>query len=240
MEAGYVLHKRRYQETSLIVQLLTKEHGRITCVAKGALRRKSKLAGILEPLCLLKVETKGRSSLLNLVRAEVSYRHSTLVDNRLFAVFYLNELIVKLTAENDNLPGLFELYSRSLEGLATEKNIQLVLRNFEVNFLKILGFGLSLAFDCQTDEDIITDNHYTYDIEMGATRTQNTSLFNSVKGSTLLALSGKKNYDDADLYEAKILMRRVLQYYLGERRIESRDLFRVQKRNSTTDKTMES
>ena len=87
MDGAYVLHKRRYQETSLILQLLTRSRGRVSCIAKGVLRKRSKLSGVLEPLCLLHIETKGKSSLQTLINAEVSYRHPELIKDRLFAVF---------------------------------------------------------------------------------------------------------------------------------------------------------
>ena len=82
----------------MILQLLTRSNGRVSCIAKGVLRKGSKLSGVLEPVCLLQIETKGKSSLQTLTNAEVSYRHPELVKDRLFALFYMNELIVKLTA----------------------------------------------------------------------------------------------------------------------------------------------
>ena len=223
-----MLHKRRYQETSLIVQLLTRGGGRVACVAKGALRKKSKLGGVLEPLCLLHLETRGKSSLSTLTSAEVSYRHPILTDERLYAVFYLNELIMKLTAVNDILPNLFECYGHSIENLASEKDIQPVLRYFEVNLLKVLGFGLNLISDCKSGEDIIAENQYTYDVERGAVRTN--SEIDSIKGSTLLSLAGGRTYQEVEAVEAKRLMRRIIQHYLGDRKIESRELFRSRSR----------
>jgi DNA repair protein RecO (recombination protein O) len=190
------------------------------------LRKKSKLSGILEPLCLLHIETKGRSSLQTLTSAEVSYRHSDLIKDRLFAVFYMNELIVKLTVEDDPLTNLFEGYSRSIESLSEEVNIEPVLRTFEVSLLKELGLGLNLTSDRESGEFIAAECDYVYDLELGAKKINTPSKALTTKGSTLLALAGKQEYQATESKEAKQLMRRVLQYHLGDRKIESRDLFR--------------
>ena len=225
MDGAYVLHKRRYQETSLILQLLTRSRGRVSCIAKGVLRKGSKLSGVLEPLCLLHVETKGKSSLQTLINAEVSYRHPELIKDRLFAVFYMNELIVKLTAENDALADLFERYSRSIESLS-EEDIEPVLRAFEVSLLNELGFGLNLTSDAYSGRGITAESNYVYDLELGAKKVNIPSETLTIKGSTLLALAGKRRYQVIETREAKQLMRRVIQHHLGDRKIESRELFR--------------
>jgi len=189
------------------------------------MRKGSKLSGVLEPLCLLHIETKGRSTLQTLTNAEVSYRHPGLIKDRLFAVLYMNELIVKLTAENDSLTALFECYSRSIESLSDERDIEPVLRGFEVRLLNELGFGLNLTSDCENGRDITAESSYVYDIELGAKETDASSKAATMKGSTLLALAGKGKYQLIEAQEAKQLMRRVIQHYLGDRKIESRELF---------------
>jgi len=226
LDGAYVLHKRRYQETSLILQLLTRSRGRVSCIAKGVLRKGSKLSGVLEPLCLLRIETKGKSSLQTLINAEVSYRHPELIKDRLFAVFYMNELIVKLTAENDALADLFERYSRSIESLSEEGDIEPILRAFEVSLVKELGFGLNLTSDADSGRRITAESNYVYDLELGAKKINIPSETLTIKGSTLLALAGKRRYQVTETREAKQLMRQVIQHHLGDRKIESRELFR--------------
>ena len=186
----------------------------------------NKLSGVLEPLCLLHIETKGKSSLKTLISAEVSYRHPELIKDRLFAVFYMNELIVKLTAENDALADLFERYSRSIESLSEEGDIEPVLRGFEVSLLNELGFGLNLTSDADSGRCITAESNYVYDLELGAKKINIPSETLTIKGSTLLALAGKRRYHATEAREAKQLMRRVIQHYLGDRKIESRELFR--------------
>ena len=198
----------------------------MSCIAKGVLRKGSKLSGVLEPLCLLHVEMKGRSSLQTLTSAEVSYRHPELIKNRLFAVFYMNELIVKLTAENDLLANLFERYSRSIESLSEEEDMEPVLRAFEVSLLTELGFGLNLTSDCDSGKCITAESDYVYDLELGAKRINMPSETLTIKGSTLLALAGKRRYQVTEASEAKQLMRKIIQHHLGDRKIESRELFR--------------
>jgi DNA repair protein RecO (recombination protein O) len=210
----------------MILQLLTRSSGRVSCIAKGVLRKGSKLSGVLEPVCLLQIETKGKSSLQTLTNAEVSYRHPELVKDRLFALFYMNELIVKLTVENDSLANLFEHYSRSIESLSEEEDIEPVLRAFEVSLLNELGFGLNLTSDCESGKRITAESYYVYDLESGAKKISMASETLAIKGSTLLALAGRRRYQVEEAREAKQLMRRVIQRHLGDRKIESRELFR--------------
>ena len=210
----------------MILQLLTRSNGRVSCIAKGVLRKGSKLSGILEPVCLLQIETKGKSSLQTLTNAEVSYRHPELIKDRLFALFYMNELIVKLTAENDSLANLFEHYSRSIESLSEEEDIEPVLRAFEVSLLNELGFGLNLTSDCESGKRITAEANYLYDLESGAKKISMPSETLTIKGSTLLALAGRRRYQVEEAREAKQLMRKVIQHHLGDRKIESRELFR--------------
>jgi len=177
-------------------------------------------------VCLLQIETKGKSSLQTLTNAEVSYRHPELLKDRLFALFYMNELIVKLTAENDSLASLFDHYSRSVESLSEAEDIEPVLRAFEVSLLNELGFGLNLISDCESGKRITAESNYVYDLELGAKKINMPSKTSTTKGSTLLALAGRRGYQVEEAREAKQLMRRVIQHHLGDRKIESRELFR--------------
>ena len=100
-DAGYVLHSRRYRETSLIVEFLTETRGRVAAVARGALRRNSALAASLQPLVPLRLQLGGRGELMNLVRAEPLAHPPMLAGERLYCLFYVNELVMRLTASHD-------------------------------------------------------------------------------------------------------------------------------------------
>ena len=117
-DCGYVLHSRRYRETSLIVDFLTRERGRVGAVARGALRRNSTLSASLQPLIPLRLSFGGRTELLNLIRAEVLAPVPILAGERLYCLFYINELVVRLTATHDPNPELYHVYEGTLAGLA--------------------------------------------------------------------------------------------------------------------------
>ncbi|MEQ8663018.1 MAG: DNA repair protein RecO, partial [Gammaproteobacteria bacterium] len=145
METAYVLHRRRYRESSLIVDLLTHERGRLAAVARGALRRKSQLAAVLQPLVPLSIETRGRGELLTLIHAEALAPAPPAQGERLYAVFYVNELVLRLTAAHDTLGAFFDTYRATLAALSGASPLEPVLRRFELALLEASGLGLELA-----------------------------------------------------------------------------------------------
>ena len=70
-EPAFVLHTRSFKETSLIVDLFTKNLGKISVVAKGAKRAKNKLRSVLTPNSIFSVSYSGRGELKNLIDCEV-------------------------------------------------------------------------------------------------------------------------------------------------------------------------
>jgi DNA repair protein RecO (recombination protein O) len=120
LDHGWVLHRRRYRETSLIVEFLTREHGRVAAVARGALRGRSALAGILQPATPVGLALRGRGELMTLTHAEPLAPAPSLVGDRLYCLFYLNELVLRLTAAHDPNPPLIEVYAEALTALAAD------------------------------------------------------------------------------------------------------------------------
>ena len=69
-DKAYVLHTRAYQNTSLIIEAMTRGHGRMTFVAKGAKRSGSPYQGMLQPFMPLYISWGGRSEMKTLFKAE--------------------------------------------------------------------------------------------------------------------------------------------------------------------------
>ncbi len=119
---GYVLHHWDWSETSLIVDLFTRERGRVAAVAKGAKRPYSQLRPVLLPFQRLHL-TLGRSPAdagteVHLLRhAEWAGGAPMLSGGALFSGFYVNELLMKLLARDDPHPRLFDAYAQTLPGL---------------------------------------------------------------------------------------------------------------------------
>lgn len=151
LKRGFVLHRRDYRNTSLLLELFTAEEGRLACVAKGAKsapRGRSALAAQLQPFQPLWLGWVGRGEVKTLTRAEAAGPSIALSAERLYCGFYLNELLLRLVDREDPHEALFVFYQQALADLALEP-LDAVLRRFELRLLEELGYALDLRFDRQ-------------------------------------------------------------------------------------------
>jgi DNA repair protein RecO (recombination protein O) len=142
-QPAYVLHAVAYRETSLVVELWTRDFGKLSAVAKGAKRPNSALKAILLSFQPLLVSLSGRAEIKTLTSAEWVGGHLPPDGEGLFSAYYLNELIMRGLLRDDPHQGLFESYSRAVASLATGANPAPVVRVFELSFLRELGYGLA-------------------------------------------------------------------------------------------------
>jgi DNA repair protein RecO (recombination protein O) len=224
LEPAYVLHRRPYRETSLLVETLARDHGRVAVVARGARGERSPLRGLLQPFRPLLISWSGRHDLMTLSGAEPA-GVCALSGRGLLAGFYLNELLTRLLARHDPHSGLFETYEQALLGLGQPGAEEQTLRVFERRLLEVLGYGLALGETDTTGARIEPDRTYRYRLETGAVPAGDGEEGLPVRGATLLALASGQLADRELSREAKQLMRYVLQHYLGARPLESRALF---------------
>ncbi len=222
LHTAYVLHTRRYGDSSLIVDLFVRERGRVACIAKGALRGKRGCPAS-QPFQRLSVEVRGRGEVGTLTRAEPAAKALVLSGQRLYCGLYLNELLQKLTAREDAHPALFDVYAETIGGLAGDLPVEPLLRSFEVRLLQQLGLGLELDVDNQ-GQPVERGRRYTYDPGTGPVRSDRDD-HSGLSGQTLLALQGRQPHDAQSLREARALMRRVLDHHLEGRPLRSRELF---------------
>jgi len=223
LQAAYVLHARRYGDSSLLLELLTRTQGRLACIAKGALRPRRTDAR-LQAFQPLLAEVRGRGEVLTLARTEAAGPPQGLTGRSLYCGLYLNELLLKLTARQDPCGGLFDDYERALRDLLATSAVEPVLRRFEVRLLEHLGLGLALELDTQ-GQPIRADSRYTYDVDSGASPSRGTGAA-VVSGATLLALKHGDFTEGDSLLQARALMRRILNHHLDGRPLRSRELFR--------------
>src|ERR1700716_1218840 len=138
-QQAFVLHAYPYRETSLIVEALTVDHGRVAMVARGAKRPRSELRGVLQAFQPLSVSWAGAGELKTLMRAEWRGGLPLVTGAALLCGFYLNELLLKMLPREDPHPGLFVDYRNTLEKLAGSTDHAPVLRQFEVRLRAGLG-----------------------------------------------------------------------------------------------------
>jgi DNA repair protein RecO (recombination protein O) len=166
-QPAFVLHSYPFKETSLVVELFTRDLGRIAVVAKGARRPKSSLRGVLLAFQPLLVSWTGRGEVHTLVRAEWDGAYQPLRGLALICGFYVNELLLKLMPRHDAHEGLFETYAATLGALEGAREPAGVLRTFEKALLRELGYAMTLDRDVESGHSLAAQQRYTYFVERG-------------------------------------------------------------------------
>ena len=230
-QPAFVLHTYAYRETSLIVEALTADYGRVAMVARGAKRPRSETRGLLQAFQPLMLSWAGAGELKTLLKAEWAGGLPLPRGAALLCGFYLNELLLKLLAREDPHPALFHDYHAALAALCaatTGADQGAVLRRFELRLLAELGYALPLTHDADTGAAIDPEARYHYHFGLGpralaaSTMREPGVRYPRIRGATLLGLAANTMPDAESAAEAKRLMRDVLDHYLEERRIFSR------------------
>lgn len=225
---AFVLHNRPYRESSLLIDLFSRDHGRVSLVARGAKRKNSPRFGLLQPYQYLMVAWSGKSDLMTLTDVEQGKRPYSLVKRRLISGFYLNELLTRLLHQGDPHADLFDVYDLTLAELgSTDSNESLAIRLFEKKILEEIGYGLTLDVDVDTGRVLSPGFNYYYRADKGASyqRPENTDYI-EVSGDMLIALKNEQFEDENLLRECKIFMRYLLQKHIGNKPLASRELYR--------------
>ncbi len=223
LEPAYVLHRRPYSNSSLLVELFGPQSGRVVAVARGAQRGAS--AGMLQPFRPLLVQVAGKGEVKTLAAAEARGRAFALAGRRLYCGLYLNELLLRLVGREDPCLELFAAYGAALSELSGEGEEDQVLRRFEVRLLQALGFGLLLDREPESGAAVQPERWYAYRVEHGPSAVADPHGA-PIRGRTLLALAAGGSLTGDGRREARDLMRRILDHHLGGRPLKSRELFR--------------
>jgi DNA repair protein RecO (recombination protein O) len=223
-QPSFVLHSYPYKETSLIVDMFTRDHGRIGVVAKGAKRPLSKLRGVLQTFQPLSISFSGKSELRTLIDADWVGGMLPVEKTALLCGFYLNELLVKLLARDDPHPKLFDHYVATLNELAHNEPVQIVLRKFERALLKETGVAADLTRDTGTRAPVDADGAYVVDPERGPRKAQAGDTWPVVSGKTLIDMENEHYGDPQTQAQSKQLMRFLLAYQLGGAPLNTRQI----------------
>ncbi|OOG56279.1 DNA repair protein RecO [Rhodanobacter sp. C03] len=214
-QPAYVLHARPYRETSLLLECLTREHGRLGVVARGVRGEKARLRRAqLEPFQPLALDLLLRGELATLTAVEAVGTSPRLIGDAGLAGLYLNELVVRLTERQDPFPLLFDAYAQTLARLAGGEPLAWSLRRFERDLLEAIGYGLQLQYESDTGEPLEPNAHYRYLVEQGAVRCA-AGHGQAMRGSDLLALAQDQPPDNPGLKSLRDLMREVIRFHLG-------------------------
>ncbi len=218
---AYILHSRKYRDTSLIVELLTEQDGRVAAVYRGA--RSKKKSGVVQPFTPLLVSYMGRGELKTITRLDIGNMNHLVGENLLLGL-YANELMVRLCHKFERSPMLFSAYQRLLLGLVSGSNMIHALREFELSLLTELGYGISFDVDASSGSDIDPNVFYRYVPDEGF-HPLLSGTGNSYKGEQLLKISAG-DYVGSDVANiAKKIIRQSLNHLLGDKPLKSRELF---------------
>lgn len=225
-QPGFVLHHRPFRDTSQILDVLTRDHGRIAVVARGSRGPRSRLAGVLRPFLPLRVSWVARSDLGTLTGAEAGGPPLRLDGDALLSAYYVNELMLNFLHRDDPQPEVFALYAEVIRSLAGRFDVAAVLRDFELEFLGLLGYAVSLDYEGGTHQDIEAHRFYEYRMEQGAVPVERSEGRLVFAGAHLQAI-GARQFDDGDvLRSANRLLREVIRHHLGGKELQSRRVLR--------------
>lgn len=224
-QPAFVLHARPYRETSLLLDALTRDHGRVGLVARGVRRERARWPrALLQPLVPLRLGWVGAGELVTLSAVDASSQPIALVGEALLCAIYVNELTLRLIERHDPNPDLFALYAQTLVRLGERGAIGWTLRRFERDLLTELGYALLLDAEADGGMPIVTDVDYVYVPEHGPVAWCGQSGALRVRGSALLALADDRQPEAADLAVQRRLLRAVIQHHLGGRTLRSWNL----------------
>ena len=226
-EPGFVLHSYPFRETSLILEVFSRRHGRVALVARGARRPKSALRGLLMGFQPLLLSWFGKHELRTLHSAEWQGGQPQLQGTALLCGVYLNELLLNLMARDDPHESLFDYYQQTLQRLAQEDDHAFTLRCFEKHMLQELGYALLLENEANGGKPIVPDRNYRYILERGAVEeTADSSQGIQVFGKTLLDMAADDYRDVNSARQSKQLMRILLDHHLSGKTLHTRELMR--------------
>jgi len=227
-QPGFILRHRPYSESSLLVDVFTREYGRLTLIAKGSRRNRQRPMGLFMPFKPLLLSWSGKGNLPVLTGIESSRFTRDLSTPARSCAYYQNELLLKLLHRFDSNEKLFDRYRDSLAALERGMDPNAVLRIFEKHLLGEIGFGLILDRDAASGEPIDEDAYYDYIPEKGPVHTP-TPDATAISGNALRALSDEKFKSREQLQQAMQLTRKLIEMQLNGKVLHTRKVVHAMK-----------
>ncbi len=219
-QSAFLLHSRPYRENQILLEFLTAQQGKISAISYLGKSLKSNKKALLQPFTPLKIVLKGQGNLKYLKRVEAESKSYQLTGNYLYSGFYLNELQVRLLGEHIPYNELFLQYQQSIEQLAQQSSIELILRDFEKSLLEELGMSIDFS-------PVFSENNanYHYFPEQGFMPVIS-KLAQPCYNSLHLQAIAKENVLVKEVMQTyKILMRQIINHLLDGKPLNSRKLF---------------
>ncbi len=215
----YILHQRKYQESSLLVSIFTSDHGKLSAI----IRVNKKQANLYQPLVKLRgdlslVKKDGLSRVSNVEFGESFYKKSYI---NLLSLQYINELIYLLLSYSHEEIVLFQKYDFILQNI-NDENYKYLLRMFELELLESMGNGIYVSQDT-LEQDIVLEGNYH--IVAGGFKLSASQMVNTIKGKYLLKINQRiSSWGNDDLKEISRVVRVNVDYLLAGKELKSRKL----------------
>jgi len=224
----FVLHRRHFGNSSLVLEVFSGSHGRQAVLAKGAKQtrgRRPAVGELLQPFRALWLSWTGRGEVKTLVRSEPAGPDAGLAGKVLYCGLYLNELLMRLLQRGDPHEALFAFYHLALTDLGTGKDVETVLRHFELRLLREIGYAVVLDREAASGRPVSRGQFYVYEQESGL-RSAGADDGAAISGETLLELTAGGSLSRTAARDAKALNRQLLAPHLGTRPLKTRELFK--------------
>jgi DNA repair protein RecO (recombination protein O) len=218
-QPAFILHRRDWQNSSLILDMLTLEHGRISLLAKGG--KGSKSQALFQPFYQLFISWSGRGEMKTLTSVDgVAVPVS---ENQYLAMLYINELIIAFLPLQESSAELFELYHDLLH--SADRNFSEVqLREFEYSLMRLLGYLPDTGVEAETGE-IIEKGQFYHFIASSGFLTCDEAEKNAIKGELIIAWNQGQYEDRRVLQLAKTVMRCIIDFNLHGKTLKSRNIY---------------
>jgi len=222
-EECFLLHQRSYGETSIIAEVFTRNLGKMSIIARGAKKPKSKFFGYLVPFSRLKITFSGRSELKTLTNIDRDLSlTNTYLSRKSYSLLYINELMIKLLPKDAEHKPLFDLYSKFIQDSVNEEKMDYLLRNFELDLLEMLGYGINFHADINNEEEIKLKKNYIFVAESGFMASDNAKDFS---GEDIIKIR-ERNFADISTKKLKQLTQATIMFCLEGKDLNSRQIFR--------------
>lgn len=234
----FILHHRDYRENSLLLDIFSRDHGRLALVAKGIKNNKRQKADNYDLYQSYLLSWTARAELGTLTGIELADKVRPLGPRSVMAGFYLNEITMRLLHRHESHAELYDAYAAAIRGLVNNEPEGALLRYYEYALLKLLGYGVILEQDVTTGEAVQPGKDYIYRYGAGPALAPKNGRAKGgpvVSGDTLLQIADQTLADERNITEAKRLFRAILAGYLGNRPLASRQLYQAYIQNKKAD-----
>jgi DNA repair protein RecO (recombination protein O) len=221
-QPAYILHHRPFRDSSQILDILSRDHGKLALVARGSRGSRSRLKGILRPFMPLDISWVQRTDLGTLTGAEVHGAPLALTGDALLCGYYINELLINFLHRHDPHPEIFELYAHTLTALGGTDDVAVCLRQFELELLRQVGYALNLGVDAVTHDALDENEYYEYRMEQGPVGVMRRDGPLVFSGALLAAVDRGEFQRPEVLRAASRLLREVIDFHLGGKQLKTR------------------